>query len=829
MKNAVAVFFFFFAVCYHFLVWGQGAELQMPGSPLKRTGDSVNAKLGKTAGAAKSELVSPGTNISLKSLVNAQLDTLAKSKASIQNKLRFPQDSAIRKRVAAYAGDKLKGAAYPRLRIAKTAPQPFNLSVENGLMYLEESPIKDGSGILNSFTITGKFTLAKIPIGLDLSNNYTSDGGFQPFEGNLFKFHFDREGLQNSLKSDISRFTDFKAIFLKGMDLPEFVGKSVLGKISSIPDAKLISSDPAIISYLKDPDKVTRLFSLDDNELQNELSQMVKLETNKSGYKQAIAKGTDKKVDEVTKAFGSGHTQIATANNYIKQKLIDSISSVLKGIRAQLQENRLDVQKVKLAQKVISGKLSLTDLESQLFQELHRSPGQNKAQSLFSKVRSLQTGAFADQVPGSLANRDIFVKGISLSVKTRQGPASFSFGKQNDVGVSKDVAFENSVFSSPRFLSHISVPAYRSTLGTGKLSWVGSFSSSEDRGMFQSMAMGRNNMTLSVTQVLNLQKMGKITVDVSKSASRYSNTLSPTNDDLLLKESVLSEYLNDNLFETMAVGLNHDFESSRRSMSSNIYFNYAGIGFQNPGNAGGSNMKVRLGGHLKKKFYDNRLAVSIRTDLKNTPVSFSSNSHWQNLQVQFDSRYRVSRALSLNVKYLDNGMKKLGTSNVPVYSSRKFQAGGNMNYKIGGKYSFTNITLAQQQILNPQMTAAGSNFFTGNYMQSIVLKNVSLTANIFYNKEASSIKMIGDMLNSDISLQYEVFDMNLTTSATYLDNQNVARQMGVKQNLQFLSAKHFDINAYADLRKNLIPPRYPDLYAAGRVEFSIKYYLKNKY
>lgn len=85
------------------------------------------------------------------------------------------------------------------------------------------------------------------------------------------------------------------------------------------------------------------------------------------------------------------------------------------------------------------------------------------------------------------------------------------------------------------------------------------------------------------------------------------------------------------------------------------------------------------------------------------------------------------------------------------------------------------------------------------------------------------------MFNGDFSCQYSLLKMNITSSVTFLDNKDVARQVGIKQNLQLLAGKHFDISAYADLRKNLIQPVYPDLYAAGRGELSIKYYLKNKF
>ena len=67
--------------------------------------------------------------------------------------------------------------------------------------------------------------------------------------------------------------------------------------------------------------------------------------------------------------------------------------------------------------------------------------------------------------------------------------------------------------------------------------------------------------------------------------------------------------------------------------------------------------------------------------------------------------------------------------------------------------------------------------------------------------------------------------VSFSTGVTYLDNQNIAKQVGFKQNIQFMLQKHFDVSAFVDLRRNLIKPLYPDLFSTGRAEFSIHYYL----
>jgi hypothetical protein len=50
--------------------------------------------------------------------------------------------------------------------------------------------------------------------------------------------------------------------------------------------------------------------------------------------------------------------------------------------------------------------------------------------------------------------------------------------------------------------------------------------------------------------------------------------------------------------------------------------------------------------------------------------------------------------------------------------------------------------------------------------------------------------------------------------------------MGIRQSLQLLAGKNYDVNAAVDLRKNLITPRNAALYASTRGELLFRYYLK---
>jgi hypothetical protein len=69
--------------------------------------------------------------------------------------------------------------------------------------------------------------------------------------------------------------------------------------------------------------------------------------------------------------------------------------------------------------------------------------------------------------------------------------------------------------------------------------------------------------------------------------------------------------------------------------------------------------------------------------------------------------------------------------------------------------------------------------------------------------------------------------LSLASAITYLDNDKLANQVGVRQGIQLFSLSNFEVDSYVDVRKNLIKPVYPDLYASYRAELSLKYHLKN--
>lgn len=508
-------------------------------------------------------------------------------------------------------------------------------------------------------------------------------------------------------------------------------------------------------------------------------------------------------------------------------KEIDSVATSITNLKAQLQSKGFDVNKMVQMQKYLNagGAGGITEVENGF---MSKKPT-GSLQSLFTHIDGLKVGSFGDKVPGGFTSEDVFMTGTSVTYKTGITPLTFGYGGINDINSLKDANYQSSDYNNPRNITFLGADLKRGIFGHIKISVIGSVNREITSSQYAIPTVSSNNVALTVSKALKLGNLGNLAVDVSKSTTVYSNKYEPESEAILNKLGGLNTGLNNDLFEALAFGVNHSAEVKSLSMSDNVYFNYSGTGYQNPGNNGYGGARMKFGGNLKKSFYKNKLTVTLRSDMNNMPISYTSNDKWKTYQVQLDSRYVISKKFNVSFKYTDNGTdKKVDNVVTPVYAMQKIQVDGNLNYKIGKNYSVSHLTIGKQDFTNSQVSQPAGNMLMVNYTQSLVLNRNSVTASVFYNKELSSYMLIGDMLNSDIAYQYTLFGkVSMSSAVTYLNNKGIASQAGVRQGIQLFAGTHFDLDTYVDLRKNMITPLYPDLYSACRAEVSLKYHIKN--
>lgn len=611
------------------------------------------------------------------------------------------------------------------------------------------------------------------------------------------------------------------------------------------PELSNIKYNDKLKTYLNDTANVAHLDTLNEGDISKRLSLLADSAANKTNNnnfiqrvsKAIVAKRESDKVKTASKVWASLQKQNIQA---------DSALSTIKTIKTQLSKNGYDIEKILQMQKDLKGGSGDLGNSEMAKNYLFKKPT-SKLQGLLSNLQAIKIGSFGNKVPGNMQNRDMFISGTHLSFNKANLGLSFGYGGLNDIAALKDASFDNSVFNTPKNITYISAEKQGGIFNNVKLSVVSSFNKQGNNSLYALPTISANNMAFTVSKALNLAYVGKLNIDVSKSTTLYKNEYNFGSDVFLNRQAGIQQNSTNDLFEALSFGVNHRLEIKKLNLSDNIYFNYSGLGYQNPANNGFSNARMRIGGNVRKSFYKNKLALTLRTDFKNMPISFTSNDKWQNTQLQFDTRYAFSKKFNLDIKYTSNtSNKQVNNQLTPVYGLKKIQIDGNANYKIGKHYSVSHFTVGTQNYTNTYATNAtaiplsvtstnllppssGSNMLMFNYIHSLLLRNNTLTATVFYNRELSPAKLIGNMLNTDIAYQYKLFTaLNLSTAITYLDNENIVRQAGIRQTVQVFAGSHFDVDTFLDIRKNLITPLYADLYAPLRAEVMLRYHIKNK-
>lgn len=685
-----------------------------------------------------------------------------------------------------------------------------SLSVENDFLYQPVIGVLTGSKFQNVVGVRGSLTAFGIPLNINVSNNQAAFNGVNPLNSSLFKFGFSPSMFSGLLKSDLQQYADLKNSVFHGFNFTQYVQQTVTEKVSSLQRDGAAMKNSPLSGYLNDPAQLQSLMKLPDTQIKQ------RLETAVSDKYAADAK------------LPNANDSTLRAERVMNYQKADSMAAVISAVKVGLKQNGLSPEKLLLAENYSTGKTSSSFNSSELANGMYTKNPANTLQSLFGSVKDLRIGSFGNQVPGATGTDAKLMNGANLSVRLGSYPLTVGYGTLNDIASIKDEGYNSSIYSYPKNITYVGADMKRSGFGDVKVAVVSSFNGNFNNLQYAAPTLPGNTVAFTVTKGLKFDNVGNFTVDVSKSGTLYSSSFQPGSEAIIEKKAGANYNLNSNLFQSFAVGFTHNLSVPKLGTSDNIYFNYAGLGYQNPANNGYSGSTMKFGGNLKKKLYKNKLTLDFRTDYRSMPLSYTTNDTWRNYQVQFDTRYQVSPKFNLSLKYIDAATSKnmAGVSS-SVYSSSKLEFSANDSYKIGKYLSVSQLNVSNQSLSNIYESSSQSSLVNVSYMQSLVLKNSSLTGTLFYNKELSQFKIIGDLLTSDLTYQYQVAkNLQLGSGLTYLNNAAIAKQVGVKQSLQVTAGKHFDISAAVDLRKNLITPQYADLYASTRGEISLKYYFK---
>lgn len=714
-------------------------------------------------------------------------------------------DIPVKNRLVATKDDLFSKSPFSKLTArdsseAKSWLSAKGLSVSSGLQRI-------GSGYRAIYAIDGSISVFSMPLELNLSNNQYDGLLNNPLEGYLFKAGFDKDALLNAMVPELGKYKELKSKFFAGKDVSTHLREEMMGVIKRknvLQHQKL----EGIYNYINQYGNIEELIKLDEAQLKDRLTALALQQ------KKEIASGgkdlTRQEQQEIKKE---------------SETVVESLTTKIADIKRQLKEHGIDPAKLRDIEKQVT--IDQQSIENYTSKYAKEARGYKGWQGILNRLRGVDIGSFGQQLPGSFMNKDLFLQGGSLSLKMRNGPLQIGVASSSDIGFAKDAGFTRSNFNIPKLITFLSVPVVGNGYAKSRISWTGSIEKQSYRLNEMAGISPRSGSALTLSQELGSEKMGRFTLELSKSASSFRNVGVIGSEHILLERNTFGNYFRDDLFETMAFGVRYDLNHQKSMLNTNFFFNYSGIGFQNPAQQGFGNMGLRMGGSLRKGFVKNKVLFNLRGDFKQTPVSGVTDAHWNNHNLNIETRLKLSRRVNLSLKYMDNGVQKsMENTQTGIYSSRKYQLTTSGSYKLFKKSGFSHLVLGLQDMNNP-ISGTGSQFLTAIYAQNIVLGPIVATGNVFYNREMGAKKLLGNMLNADAGIQYRLMDkVSAATALTYLDNTGQARQLGIRQNAQFSLWKNMEASLYTDIRKNMIAPLYPELFASNRAELSLKYYFR---
>ncbi|MFD0794727.1 hypothetical protein ACFQZX_13960 [Mucilaginibacter litoreus] len=502
----------------------------------------------------------------------------------------------------------------------------------------------------------------------------------------------------------------------------------------------------------------------------------------------------------------------------------DSIATSITAMKASLKESGVDVSRL-LAVQTLLDKQQTGEGMAEYARDLYVKRPSGTGQSLMSHLSALKLGSFSNQPSPLVQHKDVFMQGAHVILNTGRYPVTAGYGTVNDINALKDDSFNGSVYNQSRRLTYLGAEIRNPVSGSLKFTVISSLGGGMGYRNYGFTGISADNVALTVSKEVKMGSYGNLNMDVSKSTTLFSSNYQIGTDAVLMRKGGLKYDAATDLFSALSFGASHHLELNKQDISEDVYVSYSGTGYQNPGVNGPGGARTKFGANLKKSFLNNRLQIGLRSDFNNQPISYTSDDRWKTRQVQVDGRYVFSRKLAVSLKYAGNNTnKQIDGLSSSVYAFNKFQLGANANYKIGRYFSVSRLMVSGQSLSNYAALVSGTRLFMMNYTQSLVVDKNVLTANVFYNKELATARLIGDMLNSDLSCQYNLSRrFSLSSGLTYLNNANSARQAGIRQNVNYRPAERFSVSAFIDIRKNLIRSLYPDLYAACRAELSLQY------
>ncbi|UYQ95599.1 hypothetical protein MKQ68_10850 [Chitinophaga horti] len=680
------------------------------------------------------------------------------------------------------------------------------------------------SGWWNRLNISDEISVGSIPFAFDYVNvsgynNFSSDLN----DRHLGKMSFDKRAYLDKLDQHIKEHYDLNKYFLEDIDFRS--------NMQSFLDQRLDHIRTKSESFLEGREREWlqlvnpgQLMNLDSNQLKNVLLE-------KSGLSVTDAEAFQKRKQDLIASI-SNDAYDDSARSQLRNELarFEALESYYKGvlkIKQDIGKGGLDASKLLNSQHDVKSRMQewMGDKNNtpQLAKELLPL---GIMQKVMLRVKNLDLGNIvANASKGSVA--DLFMTGVSGSALHNNKFAMTTIGQRNDIGV-----------RHTGLTSSISTPTYNlqsARMGIGDIdkqhthvSLLNANTKSTSRNGFDMAALSQNLFVGSISKMLELGKYGTLEAELSKSNNQFSNMMSGTVEQSAAPKAAIAGLL-DNVWTTLSAGVRYAGEVKEWNMTQGAYFNYAGLGHSNPGNPSGTRGSLQYGLNLRRSWQKNKAAVMFRTDVRDIDRSaLSGGSKWKNLQLTLDGRYRFSRRLTMNLRLNQASMNESEAGvRTNVFLNRKVTVTSQANGRFG-ELMQSNVFMAglQQMEYLAVQSPVKSTLLNLNMMQSLSLGSGIISFNTFLSHDLSGNMAYGNMLTSDAGYNYNLWKVFSCGSAiTFLDTNDMARQIGLRQSLGARLLKKWSLNVFLDARKDLIRSSNNFLYGNFKTEMTLHYSL----
>lgn len=641
----------------------------------------------------------------------------------------------------------------------------------------------NSSGWWNNVQLHDQVTLGSIPVNL----NYANVSGYSQFgpgleDDNLVKFQFDKDAYLNKLNGHIQKNYDLRKYFLDDIDFKAHLKSFVDDRMKSLQAQE---------AGLKKLVNAEQLIHLDSNQLRN-------LVFDKSNMVDSLKPAADTTLQKY-------YTELLRLKGELGSGL--QVNEMLKsqhGIKSGIDKWMNDPSNI---QGIAGDLIPMSGL-----------------QRFFMKVKDLNLGQIgADASKGTVS--DLFMSGGAGSFLSKHKFLMTAIGNTREINP-RDIGLDATMTAPSKSLQFVRLG--KGDIGNGHthFSALNANARNAPGRAPNVMALAQNTFVGAVSKELDLGRFGRIEAEISKS-SNVTGGAGPGQEHAAVSKAAVAHFFDD-FFITASAGLNYSGSIDKLNLQHSIYFNYSGLGYNNPGNPYARRGTFQYGLNLKRTWLKNRASVRLRTDVRNMARSAVSGSQWKNNTLSLDGRYRVSRKLTLSGRLHQSKMNAVGDHGTDaVYVNRKISFSSQVNSKMWRLPFSTNAMFGLQQLnYESALQPIRSLFINTNLSHTIMVGSRMVSANLFYNRDLKDAAIYNNLLNVDAGYHYSLLKMlQCSSGLTYLDNKDVVRQVGIRQQVGAQLLKRWMVNVNVDLRKDLLTTPQNYLYGNFRTEMSLQYQL----